>query len=230
MTIWAVVPVKDFVDGKQRLASALSPAERARLCRAMLEDVLTALSAAQGLVGIAVVTRDADAAAIARRFGARCLAEPTNDGQSVAVGRAVRGLMAAGATGVLQLPGDVPGARADALTVALGAHRGVPAVTIVPAHDGRGSNCLICSPPDVIPFHFGHDSFLPHCAAAREAGITPTIVRDSTIALDIDTSDDLRAFIADPSTGRTLDYLQTSGVAARITDPSLLPQSAVGVP
>jgi 2-phospho-L-lactate guanylyltransferase len=47
--IWAVVPVKDIRDAKQRLASVLAPHERAALFRAMLHDVLSALSGAEGL-------------------------------------------------------------------------------------------------------------------------------------------------------------------------------------
>ena len=38
--VWAVVPVKRFSHAKERLALVLSQPERARLARAMLQDVL----------------------------------------------------------------------------------------------------------------------------------------------------------------------------------------------
>ena len=36
------------------------------------------------------------------------------------------------------------------------------------------------------------------------------------LGLDIDTPDDLRAFMARPAAGRTLDYLRESGIAERL--------------
>ena len=102
----------------------------------------------------------------------------------------------------------------------LAAHEGAggdgPAVTLVPSHDRRGTNCVLCSPPGVLPFAFGHDSFGPHCEAARARGIAPRILPLPGLGLDIDTPDDLRAFIARPTAGRTLDYLRESGIAERL--------------
>ena len=78
---------------------------------------------------------------------------------------------------------------------------GAPGVTLVPSHDRRGTNCVLCSPPDVLPFAFGHDSFEPHCEAARAQGIAPRIIALPGLGLDIDTPDDLRAFMARPAAG-----------------------------
>ena len=44
--IWAVVPVKEFANAKQRLAGALTPDQRRGLCAAMLEDVLNRIARA----------------------------------------------------------------------------------------------------------------------------------------------------------------------------------------
>ena len=220
MTIGAVLPVKDTGDAKQRLAGFLSAAERQRLALAMAEDVLKTLARVPGLSDIVVVTRDERAAALAGRYGARVLTEPSNDGQSVAVERAATALNRAGADGLLQVPGDVPGATVAEIEAVLAAHQGAdddgPAVTLVPSHDRRGTNCVLCSPPGVLPFAFGHDSFQPHCQAARAQGIAPRILPLPGLGLDIDTADDLRAFIARPTAGRTLDYLRESGIAERL--------------
>ena len=43
--VWAIVPIKEIVFAKQRLAKALSPARRQELAVAMFEDVMQALSA-----------------------------------------------------------------------------------------------------------------------------------------------------------------------------------------
>ena len=89
-------------------------------------------------------------------------------------------------------------------------------MTLVPSYDRRGTNCVLCSPPDALPFAFGHDSFEPHCEAARTQGIAPRIIALPGLGLDIDTPDDLRGFMARPAAGRTLDYLRESGIAERL--------------
>ena len=224
MTIGAVLPVKDTGDAKQRLADFLNAAERQRLALAMAEDVLETLARVPGLSDIVVVTRDQGAAALATRHGARVLTEPSNDGQSAAVERATAVLSREGAERMLQVPGDVPGASVAEIDTVLATHGDAgsegPAVTLVPSHDRRGTNCVLCSPPGVLPFAFGHDSFGPHCEAARAQGIAPRILSLPGLGLDIDTPDDLRAFIARPAAGRTLDYLRESGIAERplVTD------------
>ena len=224
MTIGAVLPIKDFGQAKRRLAGFLGAAERQALARAMAEDVLETLGRVPGLADIVVVTRDEWAAVLASRHGARVLTEPANEGQSAAVARAAAALDRAGVHGLLQVPGDVPGASADEIETVLAEHAGAPdagpAVTLVPAHDRRGTNCVLCSPPEVLPFSFGHESFGPHCRSARAQGIAPRIVPLPGLGLDIDTPDDLRAFLARPApsrtSGRTLDYLRASGIAARL--------------
>ena len=220
MTIGAVLPVKDFSQAKQRLAGFLSAVERRLLSEAMAEDVLETLSRVSEMSEIIVVTRDERAFELAARHGARVLTEPSNDGQSAAVERAAAALGRAGVGSLLQVPGDVPGASADEIAAVLTAHGGAsdgaPAVTLVPSYDRRGTNCVLCSPPDVLPFAFGHDSFEPHCEAARAQGIAPRIIALPGLGLDIDTPDDLRAFVARPAAGRTLDYLRESGIAERL--------------
>ena len=220
MTIGAVLPVKDFGHAKQRLAGFLSAVERRLLSEAMAEDVLETLSQVSELSEIIVVTRDERACELAARHGARVLAEPSNDGQSAAVKRAAAALGRAGVESLLQVPGDVPGASADEIAAVMAAHGsavdGAAAVTLVPSRDRRGTNCLLCSPPDVLPFAFGHESFGPHCEAARAQGIAPRIMALPGLGLDIDTPDDLRGFMARPAAGRTLDYLRESGIAERL--------------
>ena len=57
---------------------------------------------------------------------------------------------------------------------------------------------------------------LPHLRRAQALGIEPRIVRRPGLALDIDTPDDLAAFLAAPSPTRTYAYLEGSGIARRI--------------
>ena len=191
--IWAAVPVKEFVGAKQRLASLLTPTQRQALAAAMLEDVLAALVHAP-LAGIVVNTVDPVATELALRYGARVVTDNARDGHTGAVTAMARMLDQEGRQGMLAVPGDIPRVTAAEIATIISARRPAPSVTIVPAHDERGSNAVLCSPPMVMPLRFGDDSFLPHLAAARALGIEPTIVKLPGVGLDIDQPEDLLAF------------------------------------
>lgn len=216
--IWAAVPVKDLAGAKTRLSPVLEPAERRQLFRLMLEDVLAALTAVPDLAGVLLVTRDTEATALAGRHGVRVLAEAENRGQSAAVAHAARTLAADGADGLLTVPADVPLVTGESIVRLLRAHGAAPAVTIAPAADRRGTNALLCSPPDLIGFHFGDDSFVPHLGEARRRGIEPVVLDLADLGLDIDRPDDLAALIARPGTTRAQAWLHESGIARRLAE------------
>ncbi len=205
--IWAVIPVKELQGAKQRLAAFLTPEERHRLAVIMMEEVLAALAGATRLAGIALVTLDPHATAIARRHGWRVITEGARTGHTGSVDAGSAILAADGAAGILTLPIDIPAATAAEIDATLAAHAAVtpastpastPAFTIVPAHDEQGSNTIIVSPPRAIPLRFGDNSYHPHLAAARAAGLEPTIIRQPGIAMDIDHPADLATFLRLP--------------------------------
>ncbi len=208
-----MVPVKEQGGAKQRLSGFLPPEQRRALAGAMLEDVLDALAAAP-LAGICLVTLDPFATAIARQIGARVLTEGARDGHTGAVVAGARRLMAEGCETILTVPGDIPRITADEVARLIAAHRAAPAFTIAPAHDELGSNAILLSPPDAVTLRFGEDSYFPHLAASRAAGIEPSVVKLPGIGMDIDHPADLRRFLAMPRMRtRTLDFLEASGIA-----------------
>lgn len=188
--IWACVPVKDFSQAKQRLASALSQPERSRLAEAMVQDVLDALQAVTGLAGIAVLTIDPVAAQLAKRRGLRVIEDSASEGHTRVANAAMKRLGAEGADAVLVLPGDVP-LITPAEVQAVIAMAPQQQFTIVPSHDHDGSNAILCSPPGNIPLRYGLDSFQCHLQAARALGITPVVMELAGIAKDIDHPQDL---------------------------------------
>jgi 2-phospho-L-lactate guanylyltransferase len=205
--ICAVVPVKETGDAKQRLAAALTGAQRQQLALAMLEDVLAAIASVRELAGILVVTIDPAATAIAARYGARISSIGARDGHTGAVVAGAQ-LLATEDCDLLELPGDVPLVEADDIRQLIAGHGHAPAFTIAPARDELGSNAVLCSPPDAVPLRFGDNSFFPHLAAARACGIEPKIVHLPRIALDIDTPEDLALFLAMPSRTRARALLE----------------------
>ncbi|MEO8713589.1 MAG: 2-phospho-L-lactate guanylyltransferase [Acetobacteraceae bacterium] len=195
--VWAAVPVKEFADAKERLSTLLTPVQRKVLAAAMLEDVLAVLTAAR-LAGVMLNTLDPTARALAQRYGARIVTAEARSGHSGAVAAMATILAAEGAGGMLTCPGDIPAVSVGDIAALLEAHGAAPAVSIVPAHDERGSNAVLLTPPDAMALRFGDDSFLPHLDAARRQGLEPRIVRLAGIALDIDNPADARAFLAAP--------------------------------
>lgn len=156
--IWAVLPVKETVLAKQRLANVLSPRLRQELATAMFEDVMQALAGAPGLAGIAVVTLDPKANEIALRWGAEVWTDGAREGHTGAVTAAAR-RVAANGSAMLTMPGDIPLVSPADVAQLLIAHSEAPAFTIAPAWDERGSNAIVCSPADLVPLRFGSDSF-----------------------------------------------------------------------
>jgi 2-phospho-L-lactate guanylyltransferase len=218
--IWAVIPVKETAAAKERLAEAVPRRLRSGLALAMLEDVLAAVAQARGLAGIAVVTIDSAAQALAQRYGARVLTDEARGGHTVAVAAVARILQAEGRGGMLQLPGDIPLVTADEISLLLATGRPAPSFTIAPSHDDFGSNAVMVCPPTAVPLTFGDDSFYPHLRAAQACGIEPLIVRQPGIGLDIDRPDDIRAFAQLRSRTRAQAYLDRHGLAQRNHQPN----------
>src|SRR5262249_51407485 len=119
----------------------------------------------------------------------------------------IAALRARGIGTMLTIPGDVPGVTSAEIERLLAEHGAAPAFTIAPAHDGRGSNAILASPPELVPLAFGNDSFLPHLEAARRVGVEPKVIRLEGIGLDIDNPEDLAAFAAMGWRCRTGDLL-----------------------
>ena len=194
---WAVVPVKRLDAAKQRLAGVLDPAARRGLSLAMLADVLDALDATAGLDGAAVVSRDADVMELARRRGLRVIPETGAD-LNAAVAQAANVLSAEGCARLLVMPADLPLAGPEEIAQVLAALPEAPGLTLVADRHGVGTNGFLCSPPDAVAPCFGADSFARHLEAARDAAIPATVLRLPGLALDIDTPEDLRAFMEAP--------------------------------
>ncbi len=146
------------------------------------------------------------------------ITEGARDGHTGAVTAGGRVLLREGRAGMLTVPGDIPRIQADEVRAVLAAHLPGPSFTIAPAHDEKGSNAVLLIPPDSVKLRFGDDSYFPHLAAARHAGIEPTIVPAPGIGMDIDHPADLAMFLR--MTPRieteTLAFLEASGLAAAI--------------
>jgi 2-phospho-L-lactate/phosphoenolpyruvate guanylyltransferase len=190
----AILPIKPFAAAKQRLAGELTPGPRAALVQAMFSDVLVALRRARRVHRVMVVTGDRVAQRVAAGYGAAVL-DDDQQGHNPAAGQAIEHALRDGEPAVLLVPGDCPladPAEIDALIAGQGEHHAL----IVPDRHGTGTNALLLAPPDVLAPAFGPDSCARHAAAAVAAGAAHRVVTVPTLALDVDTPEDLDALEA----------------------------------
>jgi 2-phospho-L-lactate guanylyltransferase len=188
----AILPIKSFAKAKQRLRFELPEYDRRALVEAMFADALVALGRVHALERVIVVSADRVAQRIAGGYGA-IVVEDDERGHNTAAMRGVEVLMKDGIERALLVPGDCP-LLSPADIHALLAHE-VPArsALIVPDRHGTGTNALLLTPPDVLTPSFGPDSRRRHVADAQASGVPAEVVELDSLALDVDTPDDLEA-------------------------------------
>lgn len=191
MGIWAILPVKPFGQGKSRLAGVLNDENRVALNRCLFEHTLKVLTEVEQISHVLVISRDSQALSMARRFQALTLLENGNSNlnQSLEIAAA----MARRRTnhGVLAIPADLPLLAPEDIAGLLAFAGSPPVVAIAPDRHGLGTNGLFVSPPGLIRFNFGLNSFVRHSEAALQAGACLEIVRTPSLMLDLDLPEDL---------------------------------------
>lgn len=194
MNRWLLAPVKPFAEAKSRLASVLTPGERALLLRGLLARTL-ALATESGLFTcLLVISRDPLVWEAARQAGACALPEEGEELNSALVqGRSYA--EDAGVQRLLILPADLPWITVSDLQALCALGEQGDGLVAGLAQDG-GTNALYLRLPSDLPFCFGENSFARHLAAAAAAGLTPAIYDSPTLRFDLDTPADLAAFVA----------------------------------
>ncbi len=218
--VWALLPLKDFVDAKQRLSGVLAPHERRRLFQAMVEDVLTVLSQHPAIEQTVIVSDDPSAGLLAERYKVEHLEESVLQARGLngVIEAAAEHLAGRGIQSVLIVHGDLPLISEPEIQALIDSHPTTgPAVSIAPDNHGTGSNCLVCTPPQAIDFHYGENSFQKHCDAAAGRGVAVNVESLAGLANDIDNPADLNVLLQTHSTDKhSFRYLQDSGIAERL--------------
>jgi 2-phospho-L-lactate guanylyltransferase len=217
----AILPVKRFAAAKSRLGESVEEGLRARLARAMVADVLQALSQTASIELTIVVTREPSLPATARAHGALLVEDSAEQGQSAAVTLGVQHALAAGFERVLCIPGDCPALDPTELDALL-AQADERSVVVVPDRHGTGTNGLLLTPPDAIAPAFGPGSCERHRALAHEAGVDCRMAHPSSLLLDVDTGADLAA-LRDRLAGADAPAERTRAVLAQpASNPEIL--------
>jgi 2-phospho-L-lactate/phosphoenolpyruvate guanylyltransferase len=196
MSTLAILPVKSFADAKQRLATELAPGFRRAIVEAMFSDTLVALRRAGSIAQILVVSADHGAQQLAGGYGAHVL-DDEQHGHNVAASLGIGWAIETGVDRALLVPGDCPLLNPTQLDELIARPVDPPSALIIPDRHGTGTNALLLTPPDVLEPSFGPGSCERHASLARAAGIEHEVVEVPSLALDIDTPDDLAALQAE---------------------------------
>lgn len=217
-----LLPLKDLVQAKTRLAGLLRPSERRALAQAMAEDVLEVLAGRPSIERIVILSDDPGAGLLAAKYRAECWSERGLGcaGLNAVLQCASKRLVNEGASRVIALHADLPLlCAADIAAVEAALDAGFSPV-IGPDRHATGTNLLAFNAPDVPVFSFGEDSFQRHLAAAQDAHARPRRVDCPGIAQDVDDAADLAVLLPllrSRSQSHTALLLCAPGLSARIT-------------
>ena len=207
MRTYAAVPVKELRSAKTRLAKVLSEEARERLAEAMLRDVLAALRSSSSISKVIVVSSDPAVLSEATMMGARVINEERPRGINEALNMALEACLSEGADALLVVPSDLPLLTSECVSRLLDLLGPPPSMVISPSRGRRGTNALLLSPPNAVPFSFGPESFQRHLALALQLGVDVVVYEAPELSLDVDEAADLRSLVASATRGYTAELL-----------------------
>lgn len=198
----AVVPLRDGVSGKSRLAAVLDGESRRRLVRVLARHVVTTLLASDGVARVVVVTADpVFTRETLAGLEVEVLEQPAGrPGLNGALEHAREVLAARGSGPLLVAHADLPALTPEDVAALLA--EGAP-VVIATDRYRSGTNLLLLDPevsgafePSEAPgsggfrFRFGVGSLAAHVVEAASHGLEATVVHRPGTAVDLDTADD----------------------------------------
>jgi FO synthase/2-phospho-L-lactate guanylyltransferase len=208
-----LIPLKNPVGAKRRMAPLLTEQERENLSWAMFRDLIEVV---RGLdAPVAIVTSSEAAAGLAHREGWQVLEEESQISESESIDNASKRLCRLGVSSVLRLPADLPLLRTADIEQILAAASQYD-VVLAPSHDLLGTNAILRSPPDRFPSRFGHNSFVFHIMEALQTEADIRIVHNSRLGWDLDHPSDLEGFLQSSASTRTHGFLESIGIRERL--------------
>jgi 2-phospho-L-lactate/phosphoenolpyruvate guanylyltransferase len=185
-----ILPVKRLDAAHSRLSDLLDPDQRQRLAEATFLDALGKIRQCRTLDDTIVVTADPSVERQSRWLGHQVVLQEEDSGHRQAASAGARAALELGADRVAMLPTDCPLLDPGEIDDRIG--ETPRAALIVPDRAGTGTNALVLSPPDAFQPAFGPDSCALHVSRARAAGIGFALEEWESLALDLDTPEDMR--------------------------------------
>jgi 2-phospho-L-lactate guanylyltransferase len=190
-----LLPVKEFNNAKQRLAPVMDASGRSGLARAMLTDVLAALKRSRTPERIVVFTAADEVIQMVEPCGFEIVLEKSVGGHSAAVNLLLDEFCRTSSS-VFAIAGDLPNLASSEIDFALNAAS--EPVTLLPSRDWTGTNGVVFISPARIAMEYGEGSFRRHLSKVSAAGLRSDVMDLPGIAFDIDTPEDIEAYLQDP--------------------------------
>lgn len=182
-----VIPVKAFHQAKERLSDLLTPAERIVLAKYCADRVINAAHN----FDVFVVCDDEDVAKWARDHDAKVVWQP-EIGLNAAVRQGVKFVGTLGKQIAIVSHSDLPLAtNFEHLITDQSTETLLSSITLVPDRHEDGTNVMIVPTKFDFEFCYGKNSFAAHQKMAKLCGLSVRIISDPSLAVDIDTADDL---------------------------------------
>jgi len=198
MPVVAVVPVRSFKEGKSRLVSVLSAAERVVLVEDMLRRVLSALRSARRVDHIVVVTPELHTELPA---GVEVLRDE-GLGLNEAIQFATQ-ILGSRFDAALVVAADAPYVTAAEIDTLLDRAVGHD-VVVVPDRRGQGTNALYLGLPSALLPQYGPNSAARHLAQADRLALRVVRMECAGLSHDVDLPEDLHGSPMTDTTVRAL--------------------------
>jgi len=184
----ALIPMKNLVKAKSRLASHISQHQREALVLDMLHHVLHVLLESRLLARVYVVSSDSSILAQAKTWGAQPLIEEQQGHNAALYAAALR---ATDASAILTISADLPLLCTGDIQAMIDQSKQYQLV-LASSLDCTGTNAMLVRPPLALPYLFGPNSLQRYLDAARQKHLNSTVLHRLGLAFDVDTIGDLR--------------------------------------
>ncbi len=182
--------MKPLATAKSRLAVLLSNEKRQQLAVILYKNTLSVLKNWDRIAGILVVSADENIQEFATDVPITFLKENQELGLNISIKLAASTLAAKNVESMLVIHADLPFLNLKALNQLLNEST-CPGISIAPDYSKTGTNVMLVSPPDRLPFSYGENSFQKHMESARKIGLPVNCIFSDTLSMDIDLPEDL---------------------------------------
>lgn len=189
MKLSIVIPMKCPDQAKGRLSEVLTQGERKALALTLFERNLCFFRSRFPEYNLLVVTASEEIRQLAEAEGAEVL-QQADSGLNAAVEAAARYNRSRGVESQLVVPGDIETLDQGELATLLDQPRQRGSVVVCPSYDG-GTNALLTTPPDAMPFSYGPQSCRAHLLSALQLGLQAKRLYLEKLSFDIDLPSDL---------------------------------------
>jgi 2-phospho-L-lactate guanylyltransferase len=192
---WALVPLKNLDQAKQRLEPALSEDQRRNLVLAMARDVLTALENSASITKTLLVSSEPEAGRLLRDRNVDVFYSHRDEGINRELELAAAYAHSRGADRALIVHGDLPFLNTATIDRFI-EHAPPGTVRAARCKTGKGTNLLLAPLPLQIKLKFGRNSFQQFVKEAGDHKLKLETVIDERLGMDIDSPEDFVMLMA----------------------------------